>query len=144
MDNYNDIINLQHHISLKRRRMSNHDRAAQFAPFAALTGYEDAVAETGRLTDRKTELSEEEITDINRKLNFLKEHLKEELEITVEYFVADLKKSGGKYDTVTDILKKIDENEKKIILSSDKEIFMQDIMHIYFVHREFKERNIDF
>ena len=104
---YDDIINLPRHVSEARPRMPVYDRAAQFSPFAALTGYEAAVAETGRLTDRKAELDEGEKESINERLNLIQENLDKRPEISVTYFVPDKKKAGGEYVTVPGIAKKL-------------------------------------
>jgi hypothetical protein len=85
------------------------NRAAQFAPFAALTGYEESIEETARLTDRRIELSEYEIEELNTKLNFIQEHIKERPEVTITYFQPDERKDGGKYLTVTGRIRWIDE-----------------------------------
>lgn len=127
---YDDIINLPHYTSKKRLRMSMHDRAAQFSPFAALTGYEDAVEETARLTDSKIELDDDRIADINMKLQLIKEHLSELPEVTVTYFVLDEMKSGGLYLTFTDRVRIIDEYEKSIVFISGKRIQIDDIYSI--------------
>lgn len=105
--NYDDIINLPHHISKKRRPMPIIDRAAQFAPFAALTGYEDAVNETARLTDRKIELSDGELAELDKKLHILRERLGDKPEIGITYFKPDERKSGGEYVTVRAVVRKI-------------------------------------
>ena len=89
--------------------MSNMNRATQFAPFAALTGYEESIEETARLTDRRIELSEYEIEELNAKLNFIQEHIKERPEVIVTYFQPDERKEGGKYLTVTGNVRWIDE-----------------------------------
>ena len=96
MSSYDDIINLPHHVSPTRQRMSMHDRAAQFAPFSALVGYDDAVAETARLTEARPELDEQEQRIINEQLAFIVEHIKEQPEVSIKYFVPDERKSGGK------------------------------------------------
>ena len=106
---YDDVINRQHPTSKKHPRMSNMNRAAQFAPFAALTGYEESIEETARLTDRRIELSEYEIEELNAKLNFIQEHIKECPEVIVTYFQPDERKEGGKYLTVTGNVRWIDE-----------------------------------
>lgn len=105
--NYEDIINLPHHISKKRRSMPIIDRAAQFAPFAALTGYEDAVNETARLTDRKIELSDGELAELDKKMHILRERLGDRPEIGITYFKPDERKSGGEYVTVRAVVRKI-------------------------------------
>ena len=128
MDNYEDIINLPHHVSKSRRPMSPHQRAAQFAPFAALTGFEEAIEETGRFTDQKISLTDEEILEINYRLNYIKSHINEGVEITIEYFVADERKSGGKYLRTTDRIKKLNEPQKSLVLGSGKIICFEDIL----------------
>ena len=94
---YAGIIDLAHYQSTKRPHMSNYDRAAQFSPFAALTGYEAAVAEAGRLTNAKIELSEEQMQAIDQRLQFIAAHIEEQPEVEIIYFQADGQKSGGKY-----------------------------------------------
>lgn len=127
MSSYDDIINMPHHVSTTHPQMSMHDRAAQFSPFAALTGHGDAVKETARLTDEKLELTEDEISALNQKLNFLTEHAEDRPEITVEYFVPDERKSGGAYITVTGNFRRIDEYSQSIIMTSGEEISIRDI-----------------
>ena len=121
MGKYDDIINLKHHISSKHPRLSMEQRAAQFAPFAALTGYGDSIKETARLTDNRIELNEEEKENINIKLQELKNKISTMPQVTITYFVPDAKKAGGEYITKMDKLKKIDEY-KKIIILEDKTI----------------------
>ena len=94
---YDDVINRQHPTSKKHPRMSNMNRAAQFAPFAALTGYEESIEESARLTDRKIELSEYEIEELNTRLYFIKEHIKDRPKVTITYFQPDGRKDGGAY-----------------------------------------------
>ena len=96
---YDDIIDLPHPTSRKHPRMSLHDRAAQFAPFAALTGHEAAIKETARLTDRKAELSDEMIAELNDQINIIRDNIGTDQIIAVTYFVPDEKKSGGEYMT---------------------------------------------
>ena len=98
MNKYDDIINLPHYESKTRKRMSLEARSAQFAPFAALTGYDDKVKETARRTDKRIELSDEEYNIINTKLQIIKEHIKEQPEINFVIFVKDKLKDGGKYE----------------------------------------------
>lgn len=130
MGKYDDIINLPHHVSKTRPQMSMHDRAAQFSPFAALTGYDDTVKETARLTNRKFELTEEEIKDLNLKVQMLKEYAETQPLIFVEYFISDKKKSGGSYVTVTGNFRRIDEYAGNLILTSGEEIHLRDIYSI--------------
>ena len=109
MNQYEDIINLPHHVSTTRPQMPMSDRAAQFSPFAALTGYDAAIKETGRLTDTKIELDDEELHNLNLKFQFLVEHLEDEPEVAVTYFKADERKAGGAYLEATGIVKKLDD-----------------------------------
>ena len=132
MNRYDDIINLPHHVSSTHPQMSMHDRAAQFSPFSALTGHSDAVKETARLTDEKTELTEDEISALNQKLNYLTEHAEERPEIAVEYFVPDERKSGVAYITITGNFRRIDEYSQSIIMISGEEIPIKDILVISF------------
>ena len=97
MNQYEDIINLPHHVSPTRPQMPMSDRAAQFAPFAALTGYDAAIKETGRLTDEKIELDEEALTALDMKYQFLMDALDDAPEVTITYFQPDERKAGGKY-----------------------------------------------
>ncbi len=127
---YDDIIDLPHHVSKKHPQMSLHDRAAQFSPFAALTGYEDAVGEAARLTDRRQELDEEQAARLEQQLSLLTETAAERPEITVTYFLPDARKSGGKYVTVQGALRRIDETEKTLIFTDGRRIAIRDIWEI--------------
>lgn len=130
MEDYDDIINLPHHVSATRPQMSMIDRAAQFSPFAALTGYDAAIKETGRLTDEKIEMDEDTKAALDIKQAYLMEIIDEQPEITVTYFLPDTKKSGGAYVTVTGNLKRFDEYERLLILTDGKKIPMDDIADI--------------
>ena len=130
MNKYDDIINLEHHTSKKRPRMSLSDRAAQFAPFAALVGYDDAVEETARHTDEQTEIHEELVASLDMSLRRLAEHQKENPCVCITYFLHDEKKSGGKYVTVSGNVKRIDEISKQIILTDGKTIPFSDIVGV--------------
>ena len=130
MNNYDDIINLPHHVSATRPQMSMIDRAAQFSPFASLTGYDAAIKETGRLTDEKIELDEDTKAALDMKQAYLLEIIDDQPEITVTYFLPDTKKSGGAYVTVTEKLKRFDEYERLLILTNGKKIPMDDIAEI--------------
>lgn len=127
---YEDIINLPHHVSKTRPQMSMLDRAAQFSPFAALTGYDAAIKETGRLTDEKIELDEDRKAALDMKQAYLIEMIDEQPEISITYFLPDTKKSGGAYVTVTGNLKRFDEYERLLILMDGKKIPMDDIADI--------------
>lgn len=109
---YEDIIGLPHHVSSKRPQMSMLDRAAQFSPFAALTGYDDAIQETGRLTDMKIEIGEEAREALDRKQQYLQEIIADRPEITITYFLPDERKAGGSYTSLTGTLKRIDYYER--------------------------------
>lgn len=127
---FDDIINLPHHVSATRPQMSMLDRAAQFSPFAALTGYDDAIKETGRLTDEKIEMDEDRKAALDMKQAYLIEMIDEQPEISITYFLPDTKKSGGAYVTVTGNLKRFDEYERLLILTDGKKIPMDDIADI--------------
>lgn len=130
IDKYVDIINLPHHVSRKHPQMSMEARAAQFAPFAALTGYGDEVRETGRLTDQRIELDEELKTIINNKLQIIQEQIALKPKLTITYFVPDKKKSGGEYVTITGIVKKIDTYNQLIIFTDNMAIPINEIIKI--------------
>ena len=117
VNKYEDIIDRPHHTSTTRAQMPISDRAAQFSPFAALTGYDDAVKETARLTESWVELDEGSKMLLNGRLQELKEHLKEQPEVTVTYFRPDARKAGGSYVTITGKVKKINEYERLIIFT---------------------------
>ena len=128
--NYDDIIDLPHHVSEKRSRMSNYDRAAQFSPFAALTGYEGAIRETARLTGEKLELEDGRIQEINRALRWLSAHIEERPAVEVSYFLPDTRKSGGEYVVVSGRVRRIDGVGRKLILEDRKEILLEDVLWI--------------
>ena len=133
MGKYDDIINLQHPEPKKHIRMSLENRAAQFSPFAALTGHSDAIKETERLTDSKIELAEDTITHINRTLMWLKDNTKSKPQVVVSYFVPDNKKSGGKYFTATLNILKLDELNNSIIAEDGTKIAVHNISDIVIV-----------
>lgn len=126
--NYDDIYDLPHHVSPKRRQMPIIDRAAQFAPFAALTGYEDAVKETARRTDRKIELSDGELAELDRKVKILRDNLGKKPEIGITYFKPDERKSGGEYVTVTAVVRKINVYARTIV-TDDGGVIPLDMIH---------------
>lgn len=127
---YDDIINLPHHVSEKRSRMSMLDRGAQFSPFAALTGYDAAIAETARLTDFRIELEESAKAALNEKLRLLAEAQKTNPEVTVTYFLPDARKSGGAYVRAKGRVKKVDPYREMLILMEGLEIPFQDMYEI--------------
>lgn len=125
---YDDIIHLPHHVSAKRLQMPMSDRAAQFSPFAALTGYDDAIQETGRLTEQKIELDDEALQELNEKFNILQEHLCEQPEVWFTYFKPDAQKDGGAYLTVTGVVRKIKLYEREILLQDGTIIPVDDML----------------
>lgn len=127
MGKYDDIIHLPHHVSAKHPQMPALDRAAQFSPFAALTGYETAIAETARLVDRRIELDENRKEELDEKLQTAKEQLALEPEIAVTYFVPDAKKNGGAYVQTIGIIKKLDDIGQRIIMKDGTVIPICDI-----------------
>ena len=129
-DLYEDIINRPHHVSKTRPQMPMSDRAAQFAPFAALTGYESAIKETGRLTDEKIELDEESLTALDMKYQLLMEALDDAPEVTITYFQPDERKAGGKYVSATGAVKKVDDFERRITMQDGTKIPMDDVLSI--------------
>lgn len=129
-NNYEDIINLPHHVSTKRPQMPLKDRAAQFAPFAALTGHDEAIKETARLTDERIELDESTLAILNDKIQIILDNLDIEPEITVTYFKPDDKKSGGIYIDHTGVVKQIDDFEKTVIFTDKVIIPIEDILDI--------------
>ena len=127
---YDDILNLPHHVSASRPHMPAADRAAQFAPFAALTGYDAAVRETARQTDARLELDECEKEALNDKLRVLDEHLENAPEVTVTYFRPDDRKAGGAYVTVSGAVRKIDGYGRVVILADGGRIPIDEIAGI--------------
>ena len=127
---YFEILSREHPTSKKHPRMSRMNRAAQFAPFAALTGYEESIEETARLTDRRIELSEYEIEELNAKLNFIQEHIKERPEVTITYFQQDERKEGGAYLTVIGKVRRIDDANKVIIFEDERLTYIEKITDI--------------
>ena len=127
---YDDIIELPHHVSSRHPRMAPLDRAAQFSPFAALTGHEEAILETARLTEEFIELDEGRKEQINEKLKYLRENQAGKPEITVTYFQKDIRKNGGAYVTVRGQVKRVDEYECQVILTDGTGIAMEQIFSI--------------
>lgn len=127
MSRYDDIINLPHHVSKTRTPMSMENRAAQFAPFAALTGHDAAIAETARLTSEKPELSAEELDKLSRRLVYA---IERDATIRINYFRPDSLKQGGSYCRTEGKVKKIDETDGMIILSDKQSIPLDCVMSI--------------
>lgn len=129
MGNYDDIINLKRPIS-KHPKLSLYQRSAQFAPFAALTGYEGQVKETARLTDRRIELDEEMKLILDLKIQVIKEMLSDNPEVEITYFIPDTRKDGGKYETIINNVKKIDSYNEHIIMQNNLKIEIKEIINI--------------
>ena len=127
---YDDIIQLPHPDSPRHPRMSLHDRAAQFSPFAALTGHGTAIAETGRLTDSRIELDEYEMARVDAELQRLQELLPDRLTVSITYFVPDEQKEGGSYQTVIGAVKRIDPIDGIIQMADRRVIPIADIFGI--------------
>ena len=127
MKDYSKIISLPHHQSAARKRMSNYDRAAQFAPFAALTGHDEAIKETARLTDDYMEMGEDRLGELSAKIQLLIDKLSEQPEITVVYFIPDERKSGGSYAEKTGIVRIIDEYERKLVFYDGDKILIDRV-----------------
>lgn len=127
---YDDIINLPRHVSKTRPQMPIIDRAAQFSPFAALTGHDAAVKETARLTEERVELDEYMKEALNNKLLIMADQIKEQPKISITYFLADEKKDGGAYVISTGKVKKIDLNKGILIMTDEIEIPIDEIISI--------------
>ena len=127
---YDDILHLPHPTSKRHPRMPIADRAAQFSPFAALTGHKAAIEETARVTDRRIELDEDAKEQLDQTLQLLLERIDEQPEITVTWFSPDKKKAGGQYHTATGKLKRIDTLESRLILTDGTQIPLEDLLEI--------------
>ena len=127
---YDDIIHLQHPTSSKHPRMAALGRAAQFSPFAVLTGYEGSIRETARLTDAKAELDEDKIAALDMKLRFLADHLSKCPKVSITYFKPDSRKQGGAYQVITGMVKKIDAFEKTVLMAEGALIPIANIFEI--------------
>lgn len=127
---YDDIIHLPHHVSKVHPQMAPGDRAAQFSPFAALTGYEDVLEEAGRLTGERIELDEDAKIILDEKLQMIQEQITARLQVEITYFVPDEKKAGGAYTTAAGWVKKIDRYGQHIIMNDDTKIPIGEIRDI--------------
>ena len=127
---YDDIIHLPHPTSKKHPRMSMAERAAQFSPFAALTGFDGVIRETGRLTDQRVEREESDREELERRLNYLDAQEREHPLVQVTYFLPDEKKEGGRYVTTTGRLKRIDETRRILRMADRTAIPLEDILAI--------------
>ena len=126
MEKYKDIIDLPHHVSDVHPQMSMINRAAQFSPFAALTGYDDAIEETARLTDSRIELTEAEEYEISGKLGRLQRG--DTVELT--WFVPDKRKAGGRYNAERVVIKQVVAAEGKVNLADGRSVDIKDIIDV--------------
>lgn len=127
---YDDIIHLPHHVSATRPHMSTSDRAAQFSPFAALTGHGAAIKETARLTDERVKLDEYIKDELSHRMQIVSDRIKEQPEILITYFKPDERKNGGEYVTAISSVKKIDIHERVIVMTDDTLIPIDEIISI--------------
>lgn len=127
---YDDIMDLPHHVSGRYRHMSRENRAAQFAPFAALTGYEDAVEETARLTDAQAEITEERREWLDTCLNLLEKNIRQRPEVTVTYFQPDHRKAGGAYVTMTGTLRRVDAVQRLLVFADGRTVDLDSVYHL--------------
>ena len=133
MSRYDDIINLERPRYIDLPPMSMHDRAAQFSPFAALVGYEDAVKETARLTDARRELSEDDTAELNRQLGELTKRLSERPKIRVTFFIPDKKKDGGRYASKIGNARTIDQYNNAIVFTDGEAVQIKDMSRVVFI-----------
>lgn len=127
---YDDIINLPHHVSKTRPHMSMLERASQFSPFHALSGYSAAIQKTARLTDEKIELREDDLSVLNEKLRLLEDHLEESPEVSFVCFCSDERKDGGKYVVITGKVRRIGAVEGEIIFRGGEKIRLDRVCDI--------------
>ena len=130
MDKYKDIINLPHHVSQNHKPMDKINRAAQFAPFAALVGYEEAIKEKGRAVDKKIIVTNEEKEKISNILSYINLNIKNEIKVSITYFIKDKVKDGGSYNIKEGIIRRIDEVNKEVIFKDKTKIKINDIYEI--------------
>ena len=128
MNRYEDIINLPHHVSKTRPQMSMAERAAQFSPYAALTGYDAAIAETGRLTEERAAFDEHALDVLNWKFQLLADSLNSSPVVTILYFRSDERKDGGACVRISGIVKKIDNYTRAVIMQDGTSIPIDDIL----------------
>lgn len=127
---YDDMLFLPHHVSAVHPQMSRHDRAAQFSPFAALSGYDAVLREVGRLTQPQKELDEGVQAELNGQLRVLAGLLDQHPEVTVTWFRPDGKKEGGEYLTATGTVRKIDTYREVLILESGEQISIHNLLSL--------------
>lgn len=125
---YDDLLNLPHPVSQRHAHMSAHDRAAQFSPFAALTGHGAAMEETARLTDQKLEPSEIQLEELNANLYAIQADIRKKPAVKITYFVPDARKSGGEYRTIRGRVRHIDESAQTLILTDETRIQLDAVL----------------
>lgn len=130
---YDDIINLEHPTSKRHPRMSAMDRAAQFAPFSALTGYDDMVVERARITGSRMELDDMQKMALDESMTYVLEHLSERPQVKITWFIKDARKSGGRYQEIEDAVQNVEVPNRMIILRNGLKIPMDDILEILVV-----------
>lgn len=130
---YDDIINLEHPTSKRHPRMSAMDRAAQFAPFSALTGYDDMVVERARITGSRMELDDMQKMALDESMTYVLEHLSERPQVKITWFIKDARKSGGHYQEIEDAVQNVEVPNRMIILRNGLKIPMDDILEILVV-----------
>lgn len=130
MSRYDDLINLPHHVSKTRKPMPMINRAAQFAPFAALTGHDEAIAETARQTAPRRILSSDEQEILSKRLAYAIDHIGERPNLTFTYFIPDTLKDGGRYVTITGVIRKYDALEKTVVLETNEILLIDNILSI--------------
>ncbi|MBP3766301.1 MAG: hypothetical protein J6G98_03895 [Bacilli bacterium] len=130
MSKYDDIITLPHYELKYHKRMSMESRSAQFAPFAALTGYNEGIIETSRITSKEKILTEEEKNILDRKINLILNHLEDRPEVKIKYFIKDKLKNGGEYREFVGVIKKINQENLYIVLDNNLKIKIKDIIDI--------------
>lgn len=128
MSKYDDIIHLPHHVSRTRKPMPMINRAAQFAPFAALTGHDEAITETARQTTPKRILSSDEQEILSKRLAYAIDHISERPNLTFTYFIPDTLKDGGRYVTITGMIRKYDALEKTVVLETNEILLIDNIL----------------
>ena len=141
MHNYDDIINLPHYEPKNHPRMSITSRSAIFAPFSALTGFKEEIVEKARITKEKEILSETRKEEINNLLNYLNEHVMDSYNVRITYYEKDLKKSGGRYQTIINVIKKIDTYKRLIILKDYQKINIDDLYYLEILDNKYFDIN---
>lgn len=131
-DSYRDIIDHPHHVSRKRPQMSKLSRAAQFSPFSALSGYEEIISESARITMEQIELSEDEKSVLNEKLLTLQKNIENRPVVEIVHFVPDSRKSGGLYQTLSGVVMQLDTQRQVLVLAGGHEVQIDNIYSIQF------------